>query len=188
MRSVQSESRQILFERMLSWIFLWWTPGHIMEMFKHLCVSNYGICNCNEETKGKFLLEQQRRNQRAAVCWSVVILLILGGMSYHLYFLIATYFEYNYIEITESEPGIPEFPDVTVCNMDGVYVLRCLTKSESQGGSCILIPAEGGCPWRVWQCHTHMVMGLCKFDPPACQGYIFPNEKRRKDALLSAGI
>ena len=45
-------------------------------------------------------------------------------MSIQLHSLISNYLLFKYDEVTISETKKPEFPDVTICNMDGIYADR----------------------------------------------------------------
>ena len=52
------------------------------------------------------------------------MLLICAGMTFQLHSLIFKYFCYDYDEVTISVAAKPEFPDVTICNMDAMYADR----------------------------------------------------------------
>ena len=66
----------------------------------------------------------KRLTKSVIIFYGITVLLICAGMTFQLHSLISKYFCYDYDEVTISVAAKPEFPDVTICNMDAIYADR----------------------------------------------------------------
>ncbi len=54
-------------------------------------------------------------------CWLVIIIFAFMALAFHLYAVVAEFFEYQYHETTVTSTDVyPWFPDVTVCDSLGL--------------------------------------------------------------------
>lgn len=54
------------------------------------------------------------------IFWIFVLTAGFCGLGYHLSTSVIKYRSYDYDDITELVFDIPDFPDVTICNMDAI--------------------------------------------------------------------
>lgn len=65
-----------------------------------------------------------RRKRIAKVFWVFVCVLGFTGLGLHLSTMVTKYLSYAHDEKTGVVAGSPEFPDVTICNMDAISADR----------------------------------------------------------------
>ncbi len=71
-----------------------------------------------------FYQVKQRKSFLAKLFWTSVLLLAFTGLGLHLATIVIQFLAYEHEETTSSIFGSPQFPDVTVCNMDGISADR----------------------------------------------------------------
>ncbi len=62
--------------------------------------------------------------------WVCVLVVSFAGLGVHLFALMEQYLRFQYKEVTEMVQESPHFPDVTVCNLDGISSDRFVSSSK----------------------------------------------------------
>ena len=52
--------------------------------------------------------------------WIIIVILEFTGLSFHLYSIISSYLEYKSTQSTYERRNGFDFPDVTICNLNGI--------------------------------------------------------------------
>lgn len=68
------------------------------------------------------------RHARTKLFWVLILLTSFAGLGFHLSTLVCKYLAFDHEETTELVHESPVFPDVTICNMDGLSSDRFVLK------------------------------------------------------------
>ena len=75
---------------------------------------------CDSTSAHGFYQVKLGRERTSKLIWLLVLMIGFSGLGYHLSSLIKKYLNFQYDETTVLVSESPQFPDMTICNMDGI--------------------------------------------------------------------